>query len=438
MEAVFTGFDSAWGTVKSGAICNLALMDDGSLWLTDDPVAADWDRALVHARQEMSAALRVWAIDQPLVVPNRIGCRPVERDLAKALMAEFGCGAHSSNLGLPAWAAGAPIWSFQSSLEDNGYFQNPMAIPGAAGGRFYFECYPHPALLGLFDLGRIVKYKGGGEEWRRLLRLVRSLTAAELPIRNICGFVQEDLKQSKTNEDKLDSIICAYVAAYWWRFGVERSTVIGDLSTGYMVTPHSVRTLAALARVFGDRMNRRGTVSPPERRQVPRDQQQPEPKPEPPALSPKLPRCDWVYFATTSRWSGTVTRDFVSKHHLIVRSVYNSAGQRIANVQHLSPGDRILLVHGGKGKPYRALFSATIARSAMPVHTSEHCFGVFSYIDASLEEELKAGGYTPDAVVQRFTGISITAVQDLRHVGTAIPRRLGNSTISPWDDVFGR
>src|ERR1017187_8925808 len=223
MEAVYTGFDSAWGGVKRGAICNLALLDDGSLWLAGDPVGVDWDQALIHAKQEMSAALRVWAIDQPLVVPNQEGCRPVERDLAKALMADFGCGAHSSNLGMTAWATDAPIWSLERALEDNGYFHSPMAIPEAAGGRFYFECYPHPALLGLFDLDQIVKYKRGGlDEWQRLLQLLRSLTAAELPIRNICEFVQENLGRNKANEDKLDSILCAYVAAYWWRFGIER------------------------------------------------------------------------------------------------------------------------------------------------------------------------------------------------------------------------
>jgi len=43
MEAVFTGFDSAWGSANSGAICNLALLDDGSLCLAGGPVAADWE-----------------------------------------------------------------------------------------------------------------------------------------------------------------------------------------------------------------------------------------------------------------------------------------------------------------------------------------------------------------------------------------------------------
>ena len=41
----------------------------------------------------------------------------------------------------------------------------------------------------------------------------------------------------KAAEDKLDSLICAYVAAYWWYWGEQRNLVLGDVSTGYIITP---------------------------------------------------------------------------------------------------------------------------------------------------------------------------------------------------------
>jgi predicted RNase H-like nuclease len=41
----------------------------------------------------------------------------------------------------------------------------------------------------------------------------------------------------KEVEDKLDSLICAYVAAYWWYWGKERNLVLGDRTTGYIVIP---------------------------------------------------------------------------------------------------------------------------------------------------------------------------------------------------------
>jgi hypothetical protein len=151
-------------------------------------------------------------------------------------------------------------------LEENDYGHNPMAIPAAKRGRYYFECYPHPALLGIFDLDKILKYKihqKNPAEWLRIIGLLRSLVNWELPIRNIGDFVREDLAQTKPNEDRMDAIVSAYTAAYWWKFGIERSTMIGDLATGYIVTPHSQPTYAALARVFHGRMNLQGQIDGP-------------------------------------------------------------------------------------------------------------------------------------------------------------------------------
>jgi predicted RNase H-like nuclease len=41
----------------------------------------------------------------------------------------------------------------------------------------------------------------------------------------------------KATEDKLDSLICAYVAAYWWYWGEQRNLVLGDCTTGYIIIP---------------------------------------------------------------------------------------------------------------------------------------------------------------------------------------------------------
>ena len=41
----------------------------------------------------------------------------------------------------------------------------------------------------------------------------------------------------KAVEDQLDALICAYVAAHWWYWGLERNLVLGDRETGYIVVP---------------------------------------------------------------------------------------------------------------------------------------------------------------------------------------------------------
>ena len=43
--------------------------------------------------------------------------------------------------------------------------------------------------------------------------------------------------QLKAIEDKLDSLICAYIGAYWWYWGTKRNLVLGDRTTGYIVIP---------------------------------------------------------------------------------------------------------------------------------------------------------------------------------------------------------
>lgn len=442
MQAVFTGFDSAWGRTQNGSVCDLLLVGN-SLELPSEPKQVDWESALKRARQRLDVDLQVWAIDQPLLVSNIGGCRPVERDLARALMADFGCGAHSSNRTMAAFADDAPIWSLLRALELEGYLHRPMAVPDAKRSRFYFECYPHPAVIGLFDLERILNYKVHRKnlaDWLLLIRLLRSLASAALPIRNIEKFVPENLPQNKRNEDNLDALISAYTAAYWWRFGVQRSTMIGDLSTGYIVTPHSLRTLERLKAAFGHRMNLDGTAVPPanpiRNRKV--DTVRDTPLPYKTEEGDNHPACDWVYFATPARWSLTVTSDFVATHKVIVRNVHNAAGQRVANVRHLKAGERILLAYGGRGRPYRALFSGRISASAAPPRTSRFSFDVFACLDDALSQELQAGGYVRDPVIRKFTGIAISDIQNLRNSGGSIPRPPGNNTLWRSKDVFGK
>lgn len=86
----------------------------------------------------------------------------------------------------------------------------------------------------------VLKYKvdkKNPNDWSELVRHVRNLNTSELPIENILEFIPEDFQQCKGNEDILDSVIAAYVAAYFWNFGYQKSSVIGTLDEGYMVTP---------------------------------------------------------------------------------------------------------------------------------------------------------------------------------------------------------
>jgi hypothetical protein len=148
-----------------------------------------------------------------------------------------------------------------------------------------------------------------------------------------------------------------------------------------------------------------------------------------------LPKCDWVYFAAPSKGSWTVTQKFVAEEKIIIRNVHNKLGQRLANNSHLRPGNKILLVYGGEGHPYRALFCCTIVASVKPVQTPRQSFGIFLEIDKSMHEHLKESDYEVDPLLNKFTGISVAAVHDLRHITRPIPKPGGRNTLWRWNDV---
>jgi predicted RNase H-like nuclease len=263
-DVVFSGFDSAWGRRKNGALCHLGLREDGSLEFLAPPSICGWEEVTQWARAT-SWQNHVVAVDQSLVVRNATGMRPVERKLARALMREFGCGAHASNTTNPCYGPAGGIWDFVEALESRGYRQDPLAVAEQRAGRFYFECFPHPALLGLFDLGAVLAYKVRHHDrsaWGRLLELLRSLERREPPFGGIGAYAHARLPQTLDNENKLDSVVAAYVAAWWWRHGTRRSVSLGSLSDGYIVTPVSDRTKAAFDRVFAaSEMNQRGCAA---------------------------------------------------------------------------------------------------------------------------------------------------------------------------------
>jgi predicted RNase H-like nuclease len=117
-------------------------------------------------------------------------------------------------------------------------------------GRWLLEVYPHPAMVRLFGLTRIIQYKKGSVTKRRtalqeLQRLVGTLRRAQPRLedtKELHDFLTRDLEslrgQSlKQYEDSLDALFCAYLAYHCWCWGSERNEMIGDLDTGYIVVP---------------------------------------------------------------------------------------------------------------------------------------------------------------------------------------------------------
>jgi predicted RNase H-like nuclease len=105
---------------------------------------------------------------------------------------------------------------------------------------------PHPAIVNLFGLEGILKYKKGRISDHRLefiklqnyiLEILPSLSPPQSLIDSFPLEISTTCAALKEIEDKLDRLIWAYVAAYWWFWEIQSNLALGDLTTGYIVIP---------------------------------------------------------------------------------------------------------------------------------------------------------------------------------------------------------
>ena len=229
---IFVGLDLGWTTGATG----LAVVDDTGRLLessrvqTDDEIAAWLDT--------QPGRVVVAAVDAPLIVPNRTGQRVPERLIGKTF-GGFGASAHTSNL---KKFGGKPPRALRLA-ERFGWSVDPLAETGAEEP-VCIEVYPHPAMVGLFELGYRLDYKKGNGARRgpgfcallEHLEAVPELRVAEhsrwVEIRTIVAAPEPgDLNRV---EDELDAIFCAHLA-WLWHHRRGALHVYGSLEDGCIV-----------------------------------------------------------------------------------------------------------------------------------------------------------------------------------------------------------
>ena len=232
---VFIGVDLGWYGKPTG----LAALHYATSALEQhaitrlEPVAEilDW------ISQQIGGEDAVVGVDAPLVIPNSSGIRRAEREL-NAEYRRYHAGCHAANLSRPF----APnVLAFSRALSERGFAHGAEASPRQPG-RFQIEVHPHSATVALFGLPRIVKYKRGRREDRsRELRRLRRLMLERLPALDppfVPDLPRIPLSGNlKAVEDQIDAVLCAYIAAHWWKWGRQRNAVFGSNQEGYIVVP---------------------------------------------------------------------------------------------------------------------------------------------------------------------------------------------------------
>ncbi len=241
----FLGIDLGWTSQPSGLCC--LGYGDRTLRLLDLQRQAEIPAVLAWVDHWAPATTAAGvAVDAPTLIPNATGMRLPDR-LTHKHFGRYHAGCYPANLSRPFADRTVGVGL---SLEDRGFAHAPTITPQQPI-RFQIEVFPHPAMVNLFGLDRILKYKKGkiGDRQLELARLRQfilevmptlepALNLADSPV--LLPEIPTTGTALKIVEDQLDSLICAYVAAHWWYWGSTRNLVLGDRASGYIVVPEKV------------------------------------------------------------------------------------------------------------------------------------------------------------------------------------------------------
>jgi len=266
---IYIGFDSAWkdNPKAPGAICAVGI-ENGVTVQFHKPRLVSFDEALRFIREVRSNnGNTLVAMDQPTVVPNLNGMRPVEH-VAGSLVGWLGGAVQPANRGkLGMFCDASPIWRFLAAL---GAAEDPERAQAAADGLYLMEVFPALALasFGTGFFGRLCgpKYNPKNKRIFRMGDWVRVAEAAALEASALacealavwCHDAGRVAQPKKKHQDMLDSALCVLIALHWRLGPREASLLLGDLFTGYMVLPASPKVrdhLTAPARKYSVAMD---------------------------------------------------------------------------------------------------------------------------------------------------------------------------------------
>jgi predicted RNase H-like nuclease len=234
----FLGIDFGWQGKPSGLACLAA--NDVDLQLVAMERLTSLEDILAWVDEKSAGGPAVVAVDAPTVIRNQTGMRRADR-LMHSHFGRYHAGCYPANLGRPYAARTVALGH---SLETQG-FLHAAEIAARSPGRFQIEVHPHSAIVQLFDLPQIIKYKRGRLADRRLqLSRYRELMLARMPLLlpplhpPSLPVIPHTGAAMKGIEDQMDAVTCAYVGAHWWHWGAERNLVCGSAEEGYIVVPH--------------------------------------------------------------------------------------------------------------------------------------------------------------------------------------------------------
>lgn len=245
---LLVGFDSAWTRENRGVIIAVFRENDGTLRELERPRVTNFTEAsdkISEWQNETIPGATMVLIDQPAIVTNTAGQRPVENIVASPVGLRYGGMQPANTSRSEMFGKEAPIWQF---LEKFGGASDPFS---PMANEQVFETYPVLSLIALDWLlpdkritGRLPKYNPERkttfsiDDWRLICnRLSEEIAARQMS--NLDAWISEvKAKHSprKRDQDGLDACICLIVALYLAES--KDCIMVGNTDTGYIVVPH--------------------------------------------------------------------------------------------------------------------------------------------------------------------------------------------------------
>ncbi|MBM4169762.1 MAG: DUF429 domain-containing protein [Ignavibacteria bacterium] len=236
---LIVGIDLAWGDKKRDGVCLVRATRRSAKVVGYDYPLGDHELLDLLRKRVGRTGNTLITVDAPIVCPNRTGTRPVDR-LTHRMFHREHAACHPANSTKcprpPRIRRKLKNLGFEAGWELNSH------------SRVVAEVYPHPAMVRMFRLPRIVKYKKGTveerrKEFRRLQSLMRGCLDEMFPELELDQESRHYLcaPWTKTIEDHLDALFCALIGLWHWKHRGKRSEVIGNARTGFILLPQDLR-----------------------------------------------------------------------------------------------------------------------------------------------------------------------------------------------------
>lgn len=241
---LFVGIDLAWSERNGSGISVLEGNKDEAKLIASKIVYSDKE-ITEFIFEHVGNKNALIAIDAPLIVPNEEGRRLAE-ELVGNLFRKYNAGAHPANRKrLSSWTGKIRGEEISNVLEGLNFMHNPN-IKKLEESRKFFEVYPHPSMVVLFKLDKILKYKNKPKRnyesrWGEFIKYQDYLKELKPKVIMPKELIKMDVKTLKGKalknyEDVLDAVFCAYISYYTW-LNPEKCAVLGSMKEGYILTP---------------------------------------------------------------------------------------------------------------------------------------------------------------------------------------------------------